>query len=112
MKDFCAPWMARSASATARSLKCWRMPWMADCGQAGYSFVRRRPMSYLHVIATVLILMVRPAAAQVLTGNLFGTVKDASGAVLPVAAVKVLSPVLFSGVATTAANDKGQFRIP
>src|SRR5437879_13553359 len=28
VKGLCAPWMV------------WRMPWMADCGQAGYSLIK------------------------------------------------------------------------
>jgi hypothetical protein len=58
------------------------------------------------------ILITQTARAQVLTGSLFGSVKDGSGAVLPLAKVKILSPVLFSGVMITPMNDRGQFRFP
>jgi hypothetical protein len=52
------------------------------------------------------------AAAQALTGALVGTVKDEQGAVLPGALVRVTSPALIGGPATTTTNEKGQLRFP
>jgi hypothetical protein len=52
------------------------------------------------------------AAAQALTGVLVGTVKDEQGAVLPGALVRLTSPALIGGPATTTANEKGQLRFP
>ncbi len=63
-------------------------------------------------LITLVYLAVQPAPAQVLTGTLFGTVKDASGAVLPLNGVRVTSAALISGVASTVTNDRGQFRLP
>ena len=48
--------------------------------------------------------------AQVITGNLIGSVTDETGAVLPGALVRLASPALMSGAAERVTNDKGQFR--
>ena len=61
-------------------------------------------------IVLALVLVARVANAQVLTGTLFGTVKDESGGVLPGASVRLTSPALISGPASTLANERGQFR--
>lgn len=64
------------------------------------------------LILLALLLTPRAARAQVLTGSLFGTVKDESGGVVPGASVQVNSPALIGGPAATATNEKGQFRHP
>ena len=69
----------------------------------------------LRAVGLVLLLLLFAASAadaQVLTGNLFGTVKDETGAVLSGASVQVTSPALIGGPAVTAVNEKGQFRHP
>lgn len=54
-----------------------------------------------------------PAArAQVITGNLFGVVKDETQAVLPGATVLLTSEALVSGPSERVTNEKGQFRFP
>jgi Carboxypeptidase regulatory-like domain/TonB dependent receptor-like, beta-barrel len=58
------------------------------------------------------VLASLPADAQVLTGALVGTVKDEHGAVLPGALVRVTSPALIGGPATTTTNERGQLRFP
>ena len=50
------------------------------------------------------------ASAQELTGVLIGTVKDAQGAVIAGAAVRVESTALIGGRADTKTNEKGQLR--
>ncbi len=50
------------------------------------------------------------AEGQVITGQIVGTVKDLSGAVLPGAAVTVSSPALLGGNATAATTPNGRFR--
>jgi hypothetical protein len=50
--------------------------------------------------------------AQVLTGSLFGTVRDESGGVLAGGAVRLRSPALIGGPATTTTDERGQFRLP
>jgi hypothetical protein len=50
--------------------------------------------------------------AQGLTGALVGTVKDEQGAVLSDAVVRLTSPALIGGVATTTTDDRGQLRFP
>ena len=61
-------------------------------------------------IVLALVLVARLANAQVLTGTLFGTVRDESGGVLPSATVRLTSPALISGPASTVTNERGQFR--
>src|SRR6266545_8373379 len=62
--------------------------------------------------ATACALQAHVAAAQMLTGALIGTVKDAQGAVLQRAVVRVSSPALIGGVETVTTNEKGQLRFP
>ena len=50
------------------------------------------------------------ASAQGMTGNLFGTVKDAQGGVLPGALVRINSPALIGNSTTQTTNEKGQLR--
>ena len=50
------------------------------------------------------------AQAQLVTGNLIGTVKDESGAVLPGVSVTVTSPVLPSAGVTYVTNHTGEYR--
>ena len=63
-------------------------------------------------VATACVLLPWIAAAQGLTGALVGTVKDEQGAVLPGALVRVTSPALIGGPATTTTNERGQLRFP
>ena len=75
---------------------------------------RRRPRFLIAPLLLLLVLvpgLARPAAAQV-TGSIAGTVKDASGAVLPGVTVTVTGPALQrqSVSATTAAD--GTYRVP
>ena len=63
-------------------------------------------------LAAAFVLQAHLAAAQILTGTLIGTVKDAQGGVLPGAVVRVSSPALIGGPATLATNGKGQLRFP
>jgi outer membrane receptor protein involved in Fe transport len=50
------------------------------------------------------------AESQIITGNILGTVKDDSGAVVPGATATIRSPALLGGSATFLTNDKGQYR--
>ena len=70
----------------------------------------RRFVAFLLVVASV--LQVHVAAAQLLTGTLIGTVKDAEGGVLPQAIVHLSSPALIGGTETLRTNEKGQLRFP
>jgi hypothetical protein len=58
------------------------------------------------------VLQVHVAAAQLLTGTLIGTVKDAQGGVLPKAIVRLSAPALIGGAETLTTNEKGQLRFP
>src|SRR5262245_53621965 len=61
-------------------------------------------------VVLVLLLVPELSQAQVLTGTLFGTVRDESGAVLPEASVRLSSPALIGGQASTVTDERGQFR--
>jgi hypothetical protein len=70
----------------------------------------RRFVAFL--LAGASVLQVHVAAAQLLTGTLIGTVKDAQGGVLPKAIVRLSSPALIGGTETLRTNEKGQLRFP
>ena len=76
----------------------------------------RRPSSnpsglwLVMLMASACILLPRVAVSQALTGALIGTVRDAQGAVLPGAEVRVTSPALIGGVEQLVTNQKGQLR--
>ena len=73
------------------------------------SFRTVRSVGYFAAACSVITLNL--ATAQALTGTVFGTVKDASGAILPMAAVRIISPAVFGGRLSATTNDKGQFRL-
>src|ERR1700739_2667887 len=62
------------------------------------------------VITSVLLFVgaIGVARAQILTGNIIGTVRDSSGAVLPGVTITVTSPALPAGPSSTVTNDKGE----
>ena len=68
----------------------------------------RRCIAFL--VAVACVVQPHVASAQGLTGDLFGTVKDAQGGVLPGATVRVSSPALIGGTLTSTTNEKGQLR--
>ncbi|MGH9388119.1 MAG: carboxypeptidase-like regulatory domain-containing protein, partial [Vicinamibacteria bacterium] len=55
-------------------------------------------------------LLLLAVAGQVITGSLWGTVTDESGATLPGVAATLASPALLGGPAIAETNGKGQFR--
>ncbi len=59
-----------------------------------------------------LLLFSSVAAAQVLTGTLFGSVRDQTGMVLPGASVSVSSPALIGGPITGVTDERGEYRFP
>jgi hypothetical protein len=75
-------------------------------------FLTRSRRCLLLTVATAFVLLPRIAAAQALTGALVGTVKDEQGAILPGALVRLSSPGLIGGPATTTTNERGQLRFP
>ncbi len=74
--------------------------------------LRTRRPRLVASVATACVLLPWLAAAQALTGALIGTVKDEQGAVLLGARVRLTSPALIGGPATTTTNEKGQLRFP
>src|SRR4051812_28269617 len=64
---------------------------------------------YIAALLVVLLLSAGPAAAQTTDGNIVGTVLDASGAVVPNAAIEAQN-VDTGAKLTTQSNAEGQFR--
>ena len=69
-----------------------------------------RRTTLLLLAATVMVSI--SASAQVITGTIFGTVRDESGGVLPGATVTITSPALPAGPSVQVTNVGGQFRFP
>src|SRR5262245_30646777 len=67
------------------------------------------PMRPLLSVILAATLLPAAARAQGLTGALIGTVRDAQEGVVPGATVRIASPALIGGAATTLTNPKGQF---
>ena len=61
-------------------------------------------------VLVLLLSCVDVALAQQVTGNLIGTVKDETGALLPGVSVTLNSPVLHSTGLTTVTNATGEYR--
>jgi hypothetical protein len=57
----------------------------------------------------ILVLMARTAAAQ--EGQIAGTVRDSSGAVIPGVTVEATSPALIEKVRAATTDGSGQYRI-
>src|SRR6186713_329259 len=71
--------------------------------------VLRQPVPVL-LLVLGLVSVPRAGAAQVL-GSVAGTVKDASGAVLPGVTVEASSPALIEKIRTAVTDGAGQYRI-
>ena len=57
-------------------------------------------------------MMASVTSAQIITGNISGTIRDESGGILPGASVTITSPALPSGPASMVSNEKGRYRFP
>src|SRR5436190_458536 len=68
-----------------------------------------RTFARIILVAVCLALLPLPASAQ--TSTIAGTVKDASGAILPGVTVEVSSPALIEKVRTAMTDGSGQFQI-
>jgi hypothetical protein len=66
---------------------------------------------FLSFLFGVLLLVAAPAAAQEQRGSVEGTIKDASGAVLPGVTIEARSPALV-GVAVAVSDERGLYRFP
>lgn len=71
--------------------------------------MRLRTLGVLLAIVGFVLPVASPAAAQEQRGNIEGTVKDNTGAVLPGATVETTSPALI-GVRSTVSDANGQYR--
>src|SRR5688572_5804331 len=63
------------------------------------------------IVSAFLILVAAPVSAQSIGATIAGTVRDASGAVLPGVSVEAASPELIEKVRTAVTDGTGQFRI-
>ena len=70
---------------------------------------RSRSVARLAVAAIALAILARPVAAQVTTGTLTGTVKDAQGAVIPGATVAITSDTRGTQLPDVVSNTSGDF---
>ena len=68
-----------------------------------------RAVRWMFAIAAFLVLL--PAAAYAQGGQIAGTVRDASDAVIPGVIVEVTSPALIERVRSTTTDGSGQYRI-
>jgi hypothetical protein len=64
------------------------------------------------ILVLFLLSFLETTEAQVITGNILGTVTDETGAVVPGALTTIRSPALLGGPATFVTNEKGQYRFP
>jgi hypothetical protein len=64
------------------------------------------------LLPLLLLSLARITEAQVITGNLRGTVRDESGAVVPGALATIRSEALLGGPATFVTTERGQYRFP
>ena len=69
----------------------------------------QRILRFLTFVA--LLAMAMPAAAQIGSSGISGTVKDSSGAVLPGVTVEVANHALIEGSRTTVTDSAGQYRV-
>src|ERR1051326_906211 len=72
--------------------------------------VARRSTSWLFVVFALAIS--GPASAQIVTGTVTGTVKDASGAVVPGASVTLTSETRGTALPDVVTNSSGDFTFP
>src|SRR5687768_12368653 len=71
--------------------------------------VTRRVIHVMWAVAAVVALL--PAAAFAQEGQIAGTVRDASGGVMPGVLVEVTSPALIEKVRSATSDSNGQYRI-
>ena len=67
-------------------------------------------MRRLFAATSLVVALALPALAQRTTGAISGTVKDATGAVLPGVAIAVTGPNIV-GAQTTTSNEQGFYRV-
>src|SRR5688572_25602352 len=68
--------------------------------------------SHISYIVLALSTALAPAAAAQVTGSIAGTIRDASGAVVPGATVSVRGAALQRESASTTTGDDGTYRLP
>src|SRR5512138_1006625 len=73
--------------------------------------MHERVRAWFGVLAALLVLSLPSAAGAQVLGTVAGSVKDASGAVLPGVTVEVASPALIEKVRSAVTDGSGQYRI-
>src|SRR4030042_7057403 len=73
--------------------------------------MKRTTMAMVAIFAAFL-LMSSVSYAQIRTGSIMGTVKDAKGEILPGVTVELSGEKLLGGLRSTITNEKGKFRFP
>src|SRR4030042_3999647 len=74
--------------------------------------IMKRTAMAMVAISAAFLLLNRMSYAQVRTGSIMGTVKDAQGEVLPGVTVELSGEKLLGGVRSVVTNEKGKFRVP
>src|SRR4030042_6220141 len=64
---------------------------------------------YLAALAAVALLVALPAAAQEITGSIYGAVRGPDGSLLPGASVQAVGAI---GTVNAVTDDKGEYRFP
>src|SRR5262245_41934829 len=74
--------------------------------------MRTTQFSVTAMVLAVALVLPRPAAAQVTTGSIAGTVKDPQGGVIPGATVTVISDTKATKSTPVVTNADGDFVVP
>src|SRR4030043_1511761 len=74
--------------------------------------IMKRTIIAMVAIFAAFLLMSSVSYAQIRTGSIMGTVKDAQGDVLPGVTVELSGEKLLGGVRSVVTNEKGKFRFP
>src|SRR5262245_13131845 len=73
---------------------------------------RARTLSLLALVLAVVLTSAISAAAQITTGSVAGTVKDAQGGVIPGATVTLVNEAQDTRLTPVVTNDTGDFVVP
>ena len=104
-------------SRSLGALQFFRFPAIFRCaGQPAWEGALRKaiPKACVHVATVVMLLaaVVLPASAQITTGNISGTVKDAQGGVIPGATVTLIDEAKGTKIAPATTDETGSYTFP
>jgi len=86
-------------------------PVVTDKISEGNQHTMKIPRCIALVMLSCFLFMPDKVLAQASTGNIAGTVKDSSGAVLPGVTVEAASPALIEKVRSVVTDEQGEYRI-